>query len=349
MAVNSPHSFFLSWHWIGSWLQCIEPTFTPQLLTVSADDQPVALAIFVGGTIWRHGIVPVRTWALNATGHPHFDCISTEYNGLLAVPEHRAHAWSKIMEYFATTSRDWDEIQLEGVSADMAAAWSSMGLPVREALRAPSRFVRLNEVRATPDASCISLLPSRVRTRLRHTKASLQSRLGPLTVDVASTRAEARNFIAELKVLHNAKWASHPSKGAFSRPFAERFHDVLVDRSFDEKVIQLVRIKAGSTTLGVLYNFVYQGRVLFYQSGVNYEASRKNESPGLLVHSLVIDHNATLGHEIYDLLAGDCQYKRTLAKYTNELWWGALQSQSLKLRIERLVVRQTRAFRGWLR
>jgi CelD/BcsL family acetyltransferase involved in cellulose biosynthesis len=52
------------------------------------------------------------------------------------------------------------------------------------------------------------------------------------------------------------------------------------------------------------------------------------------VHALVIDRNARQGQAIYDMLAGDAQYKRALAGLTTPLWWGELQAKRLKLRAE---------------
>jgi CelD/BcsL family acetyltransferase involved in cellulose biosynthesis len=346
VACDSVHTFFLSWQWIGTWLHCLGSALTPKLITISADGSPVALGILIQDKIWRRGILPVRIWSLNATGREQFDCICTEYNGLLAKPDHADAAWAVLVNHFASDDNDCDEFQLEGVAAALPDSWSSTGFPLRETRRAPSRFVRLADVRATSDKSCLSLLPSRARTRLRHTIASLQKRYGPLTVSTAQTRAEAHAYLNELKIHHNAKWGANSGSGAFDEPFAQKFHDSLVNRCFDDGVVQLARISTGTTTLGLLYNYVYRGQVLFYQSGINYAATSTNESPGLLIHVLMIDHNAALGHEVYDLLAGDSQYKRTLANHSNELWWGAMQKPRLKLKIEQAATKHYRTLRG---
>jgi CelD/BcsL family acetyltransferase involved in cellulose biosynthesis len=106
-------------------------------------------------------------------------------------------------------------------------------------------------------------------------------------------------------------------------------------------------VTAGNTTVGLFCNFAYQRRVLFYQSSVNYGITDKSESPGLLIHSLSIDHNAALGHNEYDLLAGDSQYKRTLATHSNYLWLGALQAPRMKHRAKRYARHRYRSLRRW--
>jgi CelD/BcsL family acetyltransferase involved in cellulose biosynthesis len=97
-----------------------------------------------------------------------------------------------------------------------------------------------------------------------------------------------------------------------------------------------VRIEAGQATLGYVYNFVHQGRVYFYQSGINYGLSKHNESPGLMIHCLMMDHNARLGHTTYDMLAGGGQYKRGLTTHSEELKWVAIQQPRMKLAVERV-------------
>lgn len=338
LAASAPHSFFLSWQWISTWVHCVQPAVKPMLLTVSKDGHLQAAALLVKRTIWRRHVLPVRIWILNATGDRRFDGICTEHNGLLASPQHEREAWAAILDHFSMQHKNWDEFHLVGVPQWLAAAWADRGLALRQSRLDVGRFLDLARVRAAPNCSCIAILAPRVRTRLRHTIASVERRFGPLVVSAAATIDEARSFFNELKDLHVKRWGNQSYGGAFDRPFFERFHHELIARCFVDGLIQLVRVKAGPVTLGLLYNFVYQGRVSFYQSGINYAAAGRGDSIGLLVHALVIDCNARRGQAIYDMLAGDAQYKRSLADLTTPLWWGALQTNRLKLRAENLMI-----------
>src|ERR1700733_6220684 len=100
LAASSPHSFFLSWQWISTWLHCIPAAIKPMLLTISSDGEVVAAAILIKRTIWRHKLIPVRTWVLNATGSRRLDSICTEHNGLLAATDREHAAWNEVLEYF---------------------------------------------------------------------------------------------------------------------------------------------------------------------------------------------------------------------------------------------------------
>jgi CelD/BcsL family acetyltransferase involved in cellulose biosynthesis len=349
LAASSPHSFFLSWKWISTWLRCIPSTIKPELLTVSWHDRPVAVAILVKRTIWRHKLIPVRTWVLNATGSRRFDSICTEHNGLLAAAEHEHAAWDEVLDYFSTHEQDWDEFQLDGVPPWLADAWARRGMTVRQTRLDIGRFLDLDRVRASPSGSCIAILAPRLRTRLRHTLSAVERRFGPVAITAPATVREARSFFAELKELHIKRWRGKPHGDAFDIPFFERFHNNLIDCCFSDGYVQLVRVRAGPTTLGLLYNFVYQGRVSFYQSGINYAAAERGDSIGLLIHALLIDHNARQGHAIYDMLAGDAQYKRALAALTVPLWWGELQAERRKLRAAEVVTSSLQSVRAVLR
>ena len=349
LAARSPHSFFLSWPWISTWLNCIPPTTKPMLLTVSSNGTPVAVAILVKRTIWRYNVIPVRTWVLNATGSPRFDRICTEHNGLLAAADHDRAAWDEVLEHFAVRDHDWDEFQLDGVPPWLADAWASKGMALRQTRLDIGRYLDLDRVRASADGSCISILAPRVRTRLRHTQSAVEQRFGPVTITSPVTLQEAHGFFAELKQLHIKRWRGQRYGDAFDIPFFERFHNKLIDRCFAEGLVQLARVRAGTTTLGLLYNFIYDGRVSFYQSGINYAAAERGDSIGLLVHALLIDHNARQGHTIYDMLAGDAQYKRALAAFSMPLWWGELQAERRKLRAAGVVSSGLQSLRAAVR
>jgi hypothetical protein len=337
LAATSPHSFFLSWTWISTWLHCIPPTVKPRLLSVTAQGELVAAAIIVKRTIWRHHLIPVKTWVLNATGDRRFDSICTEHNGLLASAQHEHAAWDEVLDHFSTQEKDWDEFQLDGVPPWLADAWAKRGLALRQSRLDVGRLLDLDRVRASPNSSCIGILAPRVRTRVRHTLAAAERRFGPVVVAEPATLAEARGFFSELKELHIKRWRNQPYGDAFDTPFFERFHNELIERCFADGRVQLARVSAGPRTLGLLYNFVYQGRVSFYQSGINYAAAERGDSLGLLVHALLIDYNAKQGQAIYDMLAGEAQYKRALASITIPLWWGELQAARRKLRAEGFV------------
>ena len=138
----------------------------------------------------------------------------------------------------------------------------------------------------------------------------------------------------ELVALHRQAWRDRGEAGAFL-PFVHDFHRRLIERRFAAGEIQLLRVRAGDTTVGCLYNFVSRGDVSFYQSGLAYETDGKLK-PGLVCHALAIDHAARAGHRWYEFLAGQSRYKQSLAPDARALVWARIQKPRLRFALEDL-------------
>jgi CelD/BcsL family acetyltransferase involved in cellulose biosynthesis len=161
-------------------------------------------------------------------------------------------------------------------------------------------------------------------------------------MSVAKTLEQARDFFVELKILHQRHWQSKENPGAFGSLFANEFHETLIQTRFPYGEIQIAEFSAGPKRIGYLYNFVLEDVVTNYQTGLCYEDNPKLK-PGLVAHSLAIDHNLRQGLGTYDLLMGKQRYKRNLATHTEDMVWLALQKRRLRFQVETWVkdVRKT--------
>ena len=106
----------------------------------------------------------------------------------------------------------------------------------------------------------------------------------------------------------------------------QTFIKTIINRRFDAGEIQLLHILCGEETLGCIYNFVYQGVVYHYQNGFNYE--RFSNSPGIVSLALAIPYNAAQGHKIFDFMAGDSEYKRSLSTDKKMMQWYVIQQKT---------------------
>ena len=159
---------------------------------------------------------------------------------------------------------------------------------------------------------------------------------GPLRLQAAQTVEDALDMLGELKGLHQAYWTRRGHAGSFARGFFESFHHDLISKRFDAGEIQLLRISAGEKLIGCLYNFVKDGRVYAYQSGFDYDADRRLK-PGLVSHCLAVRHNLAQGALIYDFMAGDSRYKRSLGTDSHSLYWLVVQRPVVRLRLENVL------------
>ncbi len=352
LAQVARHSFFLSWPWISTWLRTLPKRVKPQLFLIVANGRTIGAALMVRRTLLRRLFLPVRTWALNSAGDAELDQIFIEHNGLLCRPEDAKPAWTALANEFVHQRSRWDEIQLRGVAPHVLEAWTDQSTSFEEDMSLVGRYVDLAAMRSS-GGRFVDTLSKKKRARIRHTSVRLLQSFGPLSVNVAREKDEAFAFLSELEQLHQAHWIGRSRRGAFAGEFFKKFHARLIKDHFDSGCVQLLRLRAGNQTIGVLYNFVHQGEVSVYVTGINYAIVEfpNKESPGLLTHVLAIDFNASLGHSKYDLLAGDSDYKRALAKRAETLWWGRVQRERAKFRVEatlRNVWRTTKAMK-WCR
>jgi CelD/BcsL family acetyltransferase involved in cellulose biosynthesis len=338
LEASSPPSYFLSWGWVETWLDTLPASAGVTLYVAREAGAPIA-AFFLGArTQWRHRVLPSRTLHLNQTGDDAYDEICIEYNGLL----HNGASLS-VTDLIRRLPGGWDELYLPaldaygalatGLAADGALASDRVAdlsrLHVRVDGRAESPLVDLEKVRAAGDY--LKLLGSNTRSQVRRTQKLYGAR-GPVSLEIAASPVQARAFFDELVALHRRSWADRGEPGAFL-PYVLAFHQRLIERRFEAGEIQLVRVRAGDATIGCLYNLIFQGAVLFYQSGLTYEADGKLK-PGLVCHALAVGHAARAGHRRYDFLGGGSRYKQSLATDSRTLVWLRVQQPRLRFALE---------------
>ena len=335
--------YFLSWGWVETWLDALPPAVPVRLYVARRAGAPVAAFFLGAGTRWRHRVVPSRSLYLNQTGIDDYDQITIEYNGWLA-----DGAAPSLAEVAARLPRGWDELHLSALDAAGAPGADledeSGELRVRIEREVSSPLVDLAQVRGAGDY--VGLLGKNTRATIRRSARLYEAR-GKLALDVADTAGAALATFDELVALHRRAWRDRGQDGAFG-PFMRAFHQRLIRTRMAAGEIQLVRVRAGATTIGCLYNFVYRGTVAFYQGGLVYEDDNKLK-PGLVCHAEAVRHNAALGHAVYDFLGGDAQYKQSLATGARALVWARVQRRRLRFALEDLArelrdrVREARA------
>jgi hypothetical protein len=314
-------SFFLSWGWIENWLACVPRDQAPRLAVFRDHGRAVA-ACFLGRRFeLRRGIIPLRSYHLNSTGVPRLDEIMIEYNGVAGS--------LALAEFLEALPAGWDEIDLPGLD-DTAFGGVNETTGGRWRLkierRVPVFTVDLAGVRA---GGYLAKLSGQTRSQVRRA----QKAAGTLELEVATSEAHAIAIYDELCALHIAHWRARGHPGSFADPWFDRFHRRLITRRFGAGEIQLVRVRANGDTLGCLYNFVWNGRVLQYQTGL-VSADDARAKPGFVCHTAAIEHCAAAGLEVYDFLAGDMRYKRSLSTGSGWLVWCRVQRPRLRFVVE---------------
>ncbi|MBX3158003.1 MAG: GNAT family N-acetyltransferase [Deltaproteobacteria bacterium] len=324
-------SYFTSWGWIENWLACLPRGVAPRLAVW--DDG--ATACFLTRRLdVRRRVIASRAYYLNVSGVPRLDELLVEYNGVVG----REPSLAELVDGLPG---GWDEIMLPGLRADAFGGVHEGDRGRYRVLverRVPCYQVPLAKVRAHDYPS---LLSSQTRSQLRRAQRLARVK----DVEVAATVPEALAIYAELVELHGASWRAKGQPGAFADPWFDRFHRRLIAERFAAGEIQLVRVRGADRTIGCLYNFVHAGRVLQYQTGfAMYDDNA--QKPGYVAHAAAIAHSAASGLDVYDFLAGEMRYKKSLSTDADALVWVRVQRPRLRFAIEDRALAFVRSRRG---
>ena len=325
-------SYFLSWGWVEHWLASLSPETRVRLAVVSGPGATCS-AFFLGeAPIVRHQFLRSRGLFLNTAGALPYDDLCIEHNGILS----DGPLTYSLKEMLNRLPDSWEEFVMPAMSASrLPRHWLNESVSPYTVLiqrEAPSPYVDLEVVRRQA-GDYLALLGAATRANIRRSYRLLAPH-GPVTCEVAGTADRALEIFDEMIRLHQHAWRKRGRDGAFASEYFRAFHAGLITRRFQSGEIQLLRIAAGGTTVGCLYNFVFRGTVSFYQSGVNYAMDHR-VNPGLVCHAEAVQHNARAQQRIYDFLGGEARYKANLSTHAGRLIWLTVQKSRPKFLVER--------------
>jgi len=128
-------------------------------------------------------------------------------------------------------------------------------------------------------------------------------------LEVAENADEALSFFDAMSDMHQRTWHDRDGEGAFS----VAFHKRLIETCYPKGRVELLRLSAGETVIAYLYNFIDGKTVRYYSSGFLYEADNRLK-PGMVAHTLCIEHYLATGMDRYDFMAGEARYKTSLGE-----------------------------------
>ncbi|WP_081420424.1 GNAT family N-acetyltransferase [Pseudoxanthomonas sp. Root630] len=333
LEARSRGSFFQSWTWIGTWLRTLCPRARARLLTVSQHGEPIALGVVVEQ---RRGFaLGLKHVRLHEVGDRTLDSITIEFNGLLSVDGREHDALAACITHFDQHERHWLTFYLPGIDMDDIPLERLRSPRLRlQVKRSPSPYVDLAGLRHDGNDYVTAVPGSRTRAHLRRTARRLIETCGPLACAVATGTEERLAFFDALVHLHQAHWDEDAGEqGAFGDPRIVAFHRALIQASSPEAGVHLMRLEAGDIVVGYLYHLVWRGTAYFYQAGIDYRRIGRTGSPGLLLVTTAINEFLGNGFDRYELMAGQAEYKRSLASAEGSMVWLSVDRVGWRARI----------------
>jgi CelD/BcsL family acetyltransferase involved in cellulose biosynthesis len=317
-------TFFLSWTWMGAWLDSYG--VRPELLAVTDDaGADVALAL-VGHAMMPRLLGRIATLSLNQSGDAHADRPYVEYNGLLAARGQEAAAAAAAIAAL-THRRDWRALRLSGIAPD-SALLNLTASTKRRVDAAPVYQVDLDAVRGAA-GDYLSLLSANTRSQIRR---AIKDHGGGLPHVARAGANEVTPWLAEMAALNSGRHADN----AWDDPAFRGFVATIVEQGRASGAVDLLRFTDAGGVVGLLVNFVHQGQALNYQSAFADPRTGKDK-PGLLCHAAAVDHYAARGLSLYSLLAGKDRYKQSLSTREESLEWWVIERFSPRLAAEALL------------
>ncbi|MCK7544025.1 GNAT family N-acetyltransferase [Marinobacter bryozoorum] len=327
---RSAPTVFLSWQWLGHWLEVYEPD--ARVLRVTDNGRLIGLGMVVASDERRHGLLRSRCLRLHQTGSRVLDQIWIEYNGFLAEHGRDRDVSSACLEFLEAQRDTWDEFVVGAIDADEADFYArTMGLFKHVRWEAPCYGVDLDQLRRS-GRHYLDTLSRNTRYQVNRAHRLYEER-GAVELIRPDNVDEALAVFDSIGPRHLERWGSGPDQSGFANPDFVRFHRSLIRSQWPEGGVDLVSVRAGDDVIASFYNLLHNQVVYFYLGGMMTESDNKLK-PGLLGHSLCIEDYRQHGFHYYDFMGGDERYKSNLGECHRQLVQIALQRPRFKLKLE---------------
>ena len=215
----------------------------------------------------------------------------------------------------------WDEIILENISAEsdttslLQRFAEGYGLNFKIINRTPSILIKLPE----SWDEYVKSISSSLRYKINRGRKEF-GKLGG-TYHLVKEESELPQAIAELERLHQYRWKSKGKQGAFSSHEWKTFHQKLMLLLLNKGRLKLSFLKLDDQVVAVNYNFAFDQKIHFFQSGL-IPHQNKHVRLGLLLHSYCIEEAINEEYKEYDFLkigTSGPGYKEMWGNYSRDL------------------------------
>ena len=323
-------NFFLSWRWMGCWLDCFVGDF--YLVEARQDNRIVGLGIIVEAP-HKAGLGFKKRYFLHRTGETHFDQVWIEYNDFLMLEGLETQVRQRMLSTVMRTLVKKDVLVIGACESDTFPETVLPNLARQCIWETTSYMLDLEQLRT--QHGCLDRAISRsARYQIRRSIRQYAS-LGALSVSTATSSDAIQALFDEAHPLHVKRWGSKIGQSGFVNPHFMRFHRQMSQRNQD--VLAVSKISAGDHTVAIMYNFYWHGQVYFYLSALNYDLPITHAKPGLVAHYLLINQALKDGASRYDFMGGTTRYKRTFSNTESGLAVYAFQQPTLALQVENTI------------
>lgn len=137
------------------------------------------------------------------------------------------------------------------------------------------------------------------------------AKLGPITMQRATTREEAHAFLPVLFNQHVARWRATSTPSMFEKPEHRRFYERLINDDVLWPLLDFRLVKAGDRDVATHFGFFHDRRFIWYKPSFDPELS--SMGPGEVLLKYLIAAAAAEGAIEFDFTRGNEGFKQRFA------------------------------------
>ncbi len=300
LQASASNTLTLTYEWLSTWWQIFNEERELYILLARDGDEVIGIAPMLKRTVQRYGLLSFRRLEFLATGEDEADEICSDYVDFIFVRGREAEALGAILQTIHEDP-DWDEMLLPEMSAE------SVNFPLLKTLcqERETKIQTVSEALAIylplPGSweALVQMTGSHFRRGIRQDRKRFAEYGGEIRL-IDSDEGFEEAF-ASLIDLHQARWRERQLPGVFASERFTRFHRQFARLAARRGWLRLYLALKDGKAFAAIYNFLYNNKVHYYQSGVNIEASGLRR-PGVLLQSFAIEDAIQQGFSEYDFL-----------------------------------------------
>jgi len=304
LEASSGNTITLTWEWLSTWWDVFGEGRELYILVARENDCVIGIAPLLKRAVQHYGLLPFRRLEFLASGEDEADEICSEYLDFIIERGREAEVLEAVYTFLNDPEEEWDEMLLTDMSGDSAS------LPLLKSL-SEAGGTKHHIIRE--QTGIYVPLPERWEDFLENVSREFRRK-------IQRDRRVAKELGAELRVidsfdsfeenfatlinLHQSRWTGRGLPGVFSSDKFTRFHKQVAPKLLDKGWINLFILSLEGRPISALYDFIYDGKMIYYQSGLDVDCGQLH-SPGILIRSFAIERAIRAGLTECDFLKGE--------------------------------------------
>lgn len=309
---SASNAITLTFEWLSTWWEVFNKDRELYIVVARDGDEVIGIAPLLKRTVLRNGLLPFRRLEFLASGEEEADEICSDYLDFILQGGREGDALTAILQ-FIREDGDWDEMLLtdvlgESASLDVVKSFCDVrGITVQTVREQIALYLPLDN----GFSEVLTQVGSSFRRRIKQDRKTFATYGGQIRI--VKHLEDFETAFATLIDLHQVRWTARGKPGVFASEKFTLFHRLLAQKVMGKGWVRFYFALRGGKPFAAIYNFTYNGKAYYYQSGLRLEDSGLI-SPGVLLQSYAIEDSIKIGLREYDFLkseSGSYKFKWT--------------------------------------